>query len=87
MAENTAPRANAHTSDGELNVGRPQPTPETENDRLHAEKDQIPKQPIGLYTRDPQSGENPEEDNITQGGEAQKRRDRMQRQEKAEGKR
>jgi len=69
MGENTAPRANTDTSDGELNEGRPHPKPETENERLHAEKDQIPKQPIGPYTRDPQSGENPEVDNIAQGVE------------------
>ena len=58
---------------------------ETENDRLHAVKHEMPKQPIGPYTRDPQSGENPEVDDITEGDEAQKRREKMQRQEKAEG--
>lgn len=44
-----------------------------------------PKTPAGPYARDKQSGENPEVDDITEGDEAQKRRDKMQRQEKAEG--
>jgi hypothetical protein len=54
---------------------------ETENDRLHEIKDEIPKQPTGPYTRDPESGENPE----AQGDEAKKHREQMPKQEKAKG--
>jgi hypothetical protein len=84
MTENTPPKANPNKSAGELNEARPHPGPETESDRLHAEKDQISKLPIGPYTRDADSGGNPEVDNITQGDEAQKRRDKIQKQ-RAEG--
>ena len=44
-----------------------------------------PKQPVGPYHRDQQSGENPEVDDITKGNEAQRHRDEMQKQKKAEG--
>ncbi len=44
-----------------------------------------PQQPAGPYHRDQQSGENPEVDDITKGDEAQRRRDQMQKQKKAEG--
>ncbi len=54
-------RTNSNMSVGELDEGRPPSAPgvDTESDRLHAEKDQIPRQSIGPHTRDPQS-ENPE---------------------------
>ena len=58
---------------------------ETENEHLHRVKDEIPKQPLGPYNRDARNGENPEVDDITDGSEANKQRDKMQRQEKAEG--
>ena len=44
-----------------------------------------PKQPVGPYHRDQQSGENPEVDDITKGDDAQRHRDEMQKQKKAEG--
>jgi len=46
---------------------------------MNVVEDQIPKQPIAPYTRDPQSGESPEEDNITQGDEAQKHQEKAER--------
>ena len=45
----------------------------------------IPKQPANPYARDQSSGENPEVDDITKGDEAQKHREQMQHQDKAEG--
>jgi hypothetical protein len=44
-----------------------------------------PQQPAGPYSRDKESGENPEVDDITEGDEANKRREKMQEQQKAEG--
>ncbi len=44
-----------------------------------------PQQPVGPYHRDQQSGENPEVDDITKGDDAQRHRDQMRKQNKAEG--
>ena len=44
-----------------------------------------PQQPVSPYHRDQQSGENPDIDDVTKGDEAQRRRDQMHKQKKAEG--
>lgn len=44
-----------------------------------------PQQPAGPYHRDQQSGENPEVDDTTIGEEAERHREQMRKQKKAEG--
>jgi hypothetical protein len=76
--ENATPRGDPEKSRGELNEGRPHPTPDipagdypTENDQVHRHKGDLGDallQPIGPYSRDKQSGENPEVDDTPQGG-------------------
>ena len=90
--ENAVPQADPDKSRGELTEGRTDPTEEapagdyeTESDQLHRQKAQITQQPLGPYTRDPASGENPEVDDITKGDQAKAQRDKREQQEKAEG--
>ena len=74
--ENATPRGDPEKSRGELNEGRPHPTPDVSAGEYPAENGQrahkgglnnAPPQPVGPYSRDKNSGENPEVDNITHG--------------------
>jgi hypothetical protein len=65
MAKEIAvPQADPDKSGGELTEGRTDPTEDVPTGELHRRKSQMPQQPLGPYSRDQTSGENPEVDNI-----------------------